>query len=284
MSFTRLFSDPVLTAVVLRAGAVGILISFSCALLGVPLVLKRFSMLGDGLSHIGFCAVAISSLIGLADMSLVVSVPLVIAAAVFLLKLSDSNGIKGDAAIALFSTTAVAVGYLIYSFSGRGAADVCSSLFGSASVITVNGTDLIVSALVSVAVIAFFSFFHNKIFAVSFDEEFCNATGVKGGKYKFWLAVLTGVTVVVGMKMMGAVLISALVVFPAVTAMRICKTFKSVTVSAGIVSVICFVIGYIIACRFSLPIGPTAVAVNAVAFAAAIIAEKTGIIKKKSRR
>ena len=266
MTLNEMLFDPFILRILSRAAIVGVLVSLCAALLGVSMVLKRYSMIGDGLSHIGFCAVAFSSLIGFADFSLEISIPLVVLAAVVLLRISESSRIKGDSAIALLSTGAVALGYILYNFNNKSAADVCNSLFGSASVITINDKDLIISIVLSVLVLGLFILFYNKIFALAFDESFSTASGEKTKLYKLVIALLTGVTVVVGMKMMGAILISALVVFPAVSAMRICKTFKSVILTAGAISVICFLIGFYIACRLSLQVGPTVVLANAAAF------------------
>ncbi len=265
MNIAEIFSDPYLRRVVLRAAVVGLLVSMSAAVLGVRLVVKRYAMLGDGLSHIGFCAVAFATLIGLADFSLVVSVPLVILAAVFLLKIGENGKIKGDSAVALLSTGAVALGYLIYHFSGRSAADVCGSLFGSSSVITVTTADLVFSVILAAGVGCFLLFSYNKMFAICFDEPFCAAAGLRTGGYNFLFAALSGVTVVVGMKLIGAVLISALVVFPAVTAMRVCGTFRGTVVCSVAVSAGCFLAGYAVSCAASLPVGPAVVLANAAA-------------------
>lgn len=274
MTFYEMLTDPFVLRIISRAAVVGVLVSLCAALLGVSMVLKRYAMIGDGLSHIGFCAVALSSLIGMADFSLEISVPLVVLAAVVLLRISENSKIKGDTAIALLSTGAVALGYIFYNFNNKSAADVCNSLFGSASVITITNKDLIISIVLSVLVLCLFVLFYNKIFALSFDETFCTATGEKTRIYKLLIALLTGVTVVVGMKMMGAILISALIVFPAVTAMRISKTFKGVVLCAGAVSVFCFLLGFYVACRLSLQIGPTVVMANVVALALCSVAAK----------
>ena len=164
--------------------------------------------------------------------------------------------------------------HIFYNFNNKSAADVCNSLFGSASVITINDKDLIISIVLSILVLGLFVLFYNKIFALSFDENFSTASGEKTKLYKLVIALLTGVTVVVGMKMMGAILISALVVFPAVSAMRICKTFKSVMLTAGAISVICFLIGFYVACRLSLQVGPTVVLANAAVFIVLSISSK----------
>ncbi|MBQ7288160.1 MAG: metal ABC transporter permease [Clostridia bacterium] len=267
MTLHEMLTDPFILRILLRAAIVGVLVSLCAALLGVNMVLKRYSMIGDGLSHIGFCAVAFSSLIGMADFSLEISVPLVVLAAVVLLRMSENSKIKGDSAIALLSTGAVALGYIFYNFDNKSAADVCNSLFGSASVITITDKDMVLSVALSVLVLGLFVLFYNKIFALSFDENFCTAAGEKTRMYKLVLALLTGITVVVGMKMMGAILISALVVFPAVTAMRVCKTFRGVVICAGAISVCCFAVGFYAACRLSLQIGPTVVLANVLALA-----------------
>ena len=251
----------------LTALVVGILISLCSSLLGVSLVLKRYSMIGDGLSHVGFGALALATALGLnRDYALELSVPIVIIAAFFILRLGDSSKIKGDAAIALLSTSAVAVGIIIYDFSTGVTTDICSSLFGSQSIITLTTKDLILSVLLSVTVILLFVFSYNRLFAVTFDESFSQATGLNTGLYKMLISVLTAVTVVIGMKMMGAIIISALIIFPALSSMRLCKAFRSVIICSAAISFFCFTVGFIAACLLSLQTGPCVVLANLAVF------------------
>lgn len=267
MSLSDIFTDPFILGVFLTALVVGILISLCSSLLGVSLVLKRYSMIGDGLSHVGFGALALATALGLnRDYALELSVPIVIIAAFFILRLSDSSKIKGDSAIALLSTSAVAVGIIIYDFSTGVTTDICSSLFGSQSIITLTTKDLILSVLLSVTVILLFVFSYNRLFAVTFDESFSQATGLNTGLYKMLISVLTAVTVVIGMKMMGAIIISALIIFPALSSMRLCKAFRSVIICSAAISFFCFIVGFISACLLSLQTGPCVVLANLAMF------------------
>lgn len=245
-----------------RAMVVGLLVALCASLLGVSLVLKRYSMIGDGLSHVGFGALAIATAVNAAP--LVVSIPVVILAAFLLLRISESSKIKGDAAIALISTSALAVGVIIISVTTGMNTDVCNYMFGS--ILAMKTSDVYLSVVLSVAVLLLFVLFYNKIFAVTFDETFSRATGVRAGVYNMLLAVLTAVTIVLGMRMMGAMLISALIIFPALTSMRVCKRFLSVVVCSAAVSVICFLVGLVASYWYSLPTGASVVAVNIVAF------------------
>ena len=284
MTLAQMFSSSLLVGVIVKALVVGVLVSLCSSLLGVSLVLKRFSMIGDGLSHVGFGALAIATVLDLGKFSLELSSPIVIVAAFFILRINESSKIKGDAAIALFSTGAIAIGSLIYNFSGSRSTDVCNSLFGSASIITLNTKDLIISIVLSVLVLSLYACFYNRIFAITFDETFSKATGIKAELYKILIAVLTAVTVVLGMKMMGAIMISGLIIFPALTSMRICRSFKSVIICSAILSVVCFVIGFFAACSFEFQTGPTVVTVNVLAFLlfslAAVIISRTGVMQK----
>ena len=267
MSLFTLFADPYLSQVVLRALSVGVLVSLCAALLGVSLVLRRFSMLGDGLSHVGFGAMAVASVIGMTDYTLEIAIPIVIAAAFLILRLNENSRLQADSAVALLSTGAIAVGSLIFNFSGTRNTDVCNSLFGSASLITLTDKDLFLSIGLSVCVLALFLLFYRQIFAITFDETFARATGMPTGLYQSLLAILTAVTIVLGMKMMGAIMIAGLVVFPALTAMRLCKTFRAVVLCAAAVSVLCLITGFLAACCFSLQTGPAVVTVNLVLYA-----------------
>ncbi|MBP3330869.1 MAG: metal ABC transporter permease [Clostridia bacterium] len=263
---------------VIRALIVGLLVTLCSSLLGVSLVLKRFSMIGDGLSHVGFGAVAVAAALNMSNMKLIISIPVVVLTAFLLLRLGNHGKVKGDASLALVSTGAVAVGSLLYNFSGQRSTDICNSLFGSASLFTIGDIDLILSAVLSIAIIILFVFFYTKIFAVTFDESFSRATGIKTNVYNMLLAVLTAVTIVLGMNMMGSLMISALIVFPAMTAMRVCTTFKGVLICSVSVSLICFVIGFFTACLFGWQTGATVVSANIIAF---IFMSIAGKIKNK---
>ncbi|MCQ2479121.1 MAG: metal ABC transporter permease, partial [Clostridia bacterium] len=206
-----------------RAVIAGVLISLCAALLGVSLVLKRYSMIGDGLSHVGFGATAIAAALNLADVSLYVSIPIVVVSAFFLLRLSENSKIKGDAAIGIISSGALAIGTVIISFTNGMNTDVCNYLFGSP--LTMTRSDVYLSVGLSAVVILLYVLFYNKIFAVTFDENFMKATGLRANLYNTVIAVLTAITIVLGMKVMGALLISALIIFPAVSSMRVCKSF-----------------------------------------------------------
>ena len=267
MTLVEMFSDPLLVKIIVKALVVGVLVSLCASLLGVSLVLKRFSMIGDGLSHVGFCVLAIATVLGLKQYSLELGVPAVIITAFFLLRLTENSKMKGDSALALISTGSIALGSLIYNFSDSRNTDICNSLFGSASIITLTDKDLILSIVLSIAVIVLFALSYHKIFAITFDENFSKATGIKVNLYNILLAVLTAVTVVVGMRMMGAIMISALVVFPALSAMRVCKSFRGVVIVSAIISIITFVVGFFLACRMSFQTGATVVSVQVITFA-----------------
>ena len=265
MTLQELFASEFMVKLVIRALIVGLLVTLCSSLLGVSLVLKRFSMIGDGLSHVGFGAVALSAALNMTDMKLVLSIRIVIATAIFLLKLGNKKT-KGDASLALVSTGAVALGSLLYNMSNQRSTDICNSLFGSASLFTIGDIDLILSAVLSIAIIVLFVFFYTKIFAVTFDENFSKATGINTDIFNMLLAVLTAVTIVLGMNMMGSLMISALIVFPAMTSMKVCTTFKGVLICSAIVSLICFILGFFIACLLGWQTGATVVAVTLVAF------------------
>lgn len=251
----------------IRALIGGILVSLCASLLGVSLVLKRYSMIGDGLSHVGFGALAVASALGAAA-PLQIAIPVVIIAAFFLLRLSSNSKVKGDAAIALISTSALAVGIAAASVSGLNT-DINSYLFGS--IIAMDKNDVIFCSVLSVIILIMFVFFYNKIFAVTFDENFAKATGTKAGIYNMIIALLTALTIVVGMKMMGSMLISSLIIFPAVISMRICSRFKTVIIISAAVSVICFIIGLIASYFYSAPTGASIVIINMFALIIAVI-------------
>lgn len=267
----QIMSDPYLRSIVIRAVAAGAAVSLCAALLGVTLVLKRFSMIGDGLSHVGFGAVALSALLGIGgQFQMEFALPLVTAASFLLLHLTVKGWLKGDAAIGVISSSAMAVGVIVYHLNGGMTADACNSLFGSASVITLTAKDLAVSVCLSVVVTVLFLLMYHRIFSATFDGNFAAASHVAGTGYQALLALLTSVTVVVGMKMMGAVMISALIIFPALSAMRLCKSFKGVVLTAASVSLVCFLIGFLLACALGVPTGPCVVVVNLAALLGAI--------------
>ena len=258
-----------------RAFVVGILVSLCSALLGVSLVLKRYSMIGDGLSHVGFGALAAAAALNAAPLA--VAVPVVVVSAILLLRVSGSSKIKGDAAIALISTSALAVGILVISMTTGMNTDVYNYMFGS--ILAMSSQDVKMSVLLSLAVLILYVFFYHKIFAVTFDETFAQATGVRAGLYNTLIAVLTAVTIVLGMRMMGTLLISSLIIFPALTSMRVCTTFCSVTVSSAVVSVVCFCIGITVSYFFAAPAGASVVIANLLMLGGYTIA---GAVKNRS--
>lgn len=259
---------------IVRALIVGVLVALCSALLGVSLVLKRYSMIGDGLSHVGFGALAIAMALNLAPLQ--VSIPIVLIAAFLLLRISESSKIKGDAAIALISTSALAIGVIIVSMTTGMNTDICNYMFGS--ILAMSKGDVYLSVAVTVIVLVLYVIFYNKIFTVTFDENFAKATGTKSGFYNMLIAFLTALTIVVGMRMMGAMLISSLIIFPALTSMRVFNSFRSVVISSVILSVICFCIGIVISFVYSTPTGASVVIVNLVAFC---LFSLVGTIKNK---
>ncbi|MBT9777581.1 metal ABC transporter permease [Clostridium sp. MCC353] len=245
-----------------RALAGGILVSLCAALLGVSLVLKRYSMIGDGLSHVSFGALSVAVAVGWSPLK--VSIPVVVLAAFLLLRITEQGRIKSDAAIAIISASALAVGITVTSLTTGMTTDVSSYMFGS--ILAMSVSDVRLSVILSIIVIGLFLLCYNKVFAVTFDENFAKATGVNVGWYNVIIAVLTAVTIVLGMRMMGAMLISSLVIFPALTSMRIFKSFRGVVLSSGILSILCFCIGMVLSYRFSTPAGASVVLVNLAAF------------------
>ncbi len=245
-----------------RALLVGVLVSLCAALLGVSLVLKRYSMIGDGLSHVGFGALAIASALRLAPLA--VTVPVVAAAAVLLLRVRGSGRVKGDAAIAIISSSALAIGVIVVSLTRGMSTEVTSYLFGS--ILSLSRGDTVLSVILSLAVIALFVLLYPRLFAVTFDETFARATGARAELYNTLLAVLTAVTVVLGMRMMGALLISSLIIFPAISAMRLCRSFRGVILCAAAISVICFLFGMTGSYVFETPSGASIVAAELIAF------------------
>lgn len=248
-----------------RAIIAGVLVSLCASLLGVSLVLKRYSMIGDGLSHVGFGALAIASAANIANLTpLQVAVPIVIIAAFFLLRISENSKMKGDSAIALISTSSLAIGITVASMSTGMNTDINSYLFGS--IVSLTNDDLVLCIVLSVIVLVLFVIFYNKIFAVTFDESFAKATGTKTGIYNMVIALLTALTIVVGMKMMGSMLITSLIIFPSITSMRICRRFKTVMITSAAVSVVSLFVGLVISYSYSTPAGASIVIVNLCAF------------------
>ena len=243
-----------------RAFLVGSLVALCSALLGVSRVLKRYSMIGDGLSHVGFGAMAIAAAMSAAPLT--VAIPVVIVAAILLLRISGNAKIKGDAAIALISTTSLAVGVMVISLTTGMNTDVYNYMFGS--ILAMSAEDVKLSLVLSVCVLILFIVFYHKIFAITFDETFARATGVKEGVYNTLIAVLTAVTIVLGMRMMGALLISSLIIFPALTSMRVCRTFKSVIINAAVISVVCLIAGVTLSYVAATPAGASVVLANLV--------------------
>ena len=247
---------------------VGVLIALCSSLLGVTLVLKRFSFIGDGLSHVAFGAMAIASVMNLTN-KMIIILPVTILCAIFLLKTGQNAKIHGDAAVAMISVGALAFGYLLmnlFSTSSNLSGDVCSTLFGATSILTLTIREVWICAVLSVIVLVIFVLFYNKIFAVTFDENFARATGTDANKYNLMIAVVIAVIIVLAMNLVGSLLISALVIFPALSAMRIFKSFKLVTISSAVLSVICATAGILIAILAGTPVGSTIVAADAVVF------------------
>lgn len=247
---------------------VGVLIALCSSLLGVTLVLKRFSFIGDGLSHVAFGAMAIAGVLHLSDDMLFV-LPVTVLSAVLLLRTGQNTKIKGDAAIAMISVGALAVGYLLlslFSTSANLSGDVCTTLFGSVSILTLTQAEVWLCAGLSVAVVLIFILFYNKIFAVTFDEDFARASGIKAEAYNLLIAVVIAVIIVLAMNLVGSLLISALIIFPAMSAMRLFRSFRGVTVCSAVLSVICSLLGILISILWSTPVGSTIVAVDIGAF------------------
>lgn len=247
----------------------GVLISLCAALLGVSLVLKRYSMIGDGLSHVAFGAMSIAAVLSLAPMT--VAMPVTIVAAVVLLGLNSNGKIKGDAAIAMISVGALALGYLllnVFQTASNVSGDVCSTLFGSTSILTLSVSDVWLCVGLAILVILTFVIFYHKIFAVTFDEEFARVTGTNVRAYNILIAVVTAVVIVLAMNLVGALLISALIIFPALSAMRVFKSFRAVMASAAVISVLCSVLGILASVIYGTPVGSTIVAADIVVFAA----------------
>lgn len=240
----------------------GMLVSLCASLLGVSLVLKRYSMIGDGLSHVSFGALSIALAMGWSPLK--VSIPVVVLAAFFLLRITENSRIKSDAAIAMISASSLAIGIIVTSLTTGMTTDVSSYMFGS--ILAMTKEDVMLSAVLCIIVLGLFVLCYNQVFAVTFDENFAKATGVNVGAYNMLISVLTAVTIVLGMRMMGAMLISSLVIFPCLTSMRVFKSFTSVVVSSGILSLVCFLPGMMASYQFSMPAGASVVVVNLIAF------------------
>ena len=240
----------------------GMLVSLCASLLGVSLVLKRYSMIGDGLSHVSFGALSIALAMGWSPLK--VLIPVVVLAAFFLLRITENSRIKSDAAIAMISASSLAIGIIVTSLTTGMTTDVSSYMFGS--ILAMTKEDVVLSAVLCIIVLGLFVLCYNQVFAVTFDENFAKATGVNVGAYNMLISVLTAVTIVLGMRMMGAMLISSLVIFPCLTSMRVFKSFTSVVISSGILSLICFLLGMMASYQFSTPAGASVVVVNLIAF------------------
>lgn len=247
---------------------VGVLVSLCSSLLGVTLVLKRYSYIGDGLSHVAFGALSIAAVFKITNNMLLI-LPVTVAVAVLLLCAGKNARIKGDAAIAMVSVGALAIGYLlmnVFSTSANISGDVCTTLFGSTSILTLRVEEVYLCVALSIAVLAVFILFYHKIFAITFDENFAQATGVNTTLFNLLIAVIVAVIIVLAMNLVGALLVSALVVFPSLSAMRVFKSFRAVTVAAAIISVVCSLVGIVVAILAGTPVGSTIVAADIVAF------------------
>ena len=250
-------------AFISRALIVGSLVSLCAALLGVSLVLKRYSNIGDGLSHVGFGVTTVAVGLG-ATSTLPIAIPIVVIVAILLLKVGNNHKIKSDSAIAIISSTALAIGVAVTSVTTGMNTDVCNFMFGS--ILAMSNSDVILSIIVSILVLILFIVYYRKLFAVTFDEDFAKAVGLKTGRYTNLIAILTAVVIVVGMRMMGTLLISSIIIFPALTSMKIFKSFKGVVISSGVISVICFLIGIYLSYLFNISTGAMIVIVNLILF------------------
>ncbi|MDE6025537.1 MAG: metal ABC transporter permease [Lachnospiraceae bacterium] len=261
---------------VVYALIVGVLIALCASLLGVTLVLKRFSFIGDGLSHVAFGAMAIASVLKVANQNAVI-MPITVVSAILLLHTGQNTKIKGDAAIAMLSVGSLAVGYLlmnVFSTSANVSGDVCSTLFGSTSILTLSKSEVWLCIIMSLLVLVLYCLFYNRIFSVTFDESFAKATGTNVTAYNFLIAVVTAVIIVLAMNLVGSLLISALVIFPALTAMRVMDSFKGVVICSAILAVVCAAAGMLVSILYSTPVGATIVTVQIIAFLLAFIMKK----------
>ncbi|MBQ9945795.1 MAG: metal ABC transporter permease [Clostridia bacterium] len=252
-----------------KALIVGVLIALCSSLLGVTLVLKRFSFIGDGLSHVAFGAMAVAGIAGLTN-EMILVIPITVIAAIVLLATGKNAKIKGDASLAMLSVASLGIGYLllnVFSSSGNVSGDVCTTLFGSTSILTLSDFDVKLCIAMSVIVILIFIFLYNRIFAVTFDETFTSATGIKASAYNLIIAVITAIIIVLAMNLVGSLLISALVIFPALSAMRVFKSFRKVVICSAAVSVVCSLTGILVSIIASTPVGSTIVAIDIAVFA-----------------
>lgn len=265
-TFMKMLSYPFLV----NALIVGILVSLCASLLGVSLVLKRYSMIGDGLSHVGFAALAVAYAVNAAPLT--VSIPVCVIAAFLLLRMNENSKLKGDAATALLCSGALAVGVMTISLTTGMNTDVCNYMFGS--ILAMSRSDVKISIILSIVVLVLYVIFYNKIFAVTFDETFAKATGTHSNFYNMIIALLTSVTVVLGMRMMGTLLISSLIIFPALTSMRVCKKFRSVIICSGVLSIVCFVAGIYFSYMHSTPTGASIVIADMILFCIFSVIEK----------
>ena len=253
---------------------VGILVALCAALFGVILVLKRFSFIGDGLSHVAFGAMAVAATLGAVLPSITVNdtlivMPVTVLCAILLLRTGQHTRIKGDAAVAVLSVGALAVGYLllnIFPTSSNVEGDVCGSLFGSFSILTLSLADVILCSVLSLAVIVLFLLFYRRIFSVTFDEDFARASGIRASVYNLMIAIVTAVIIVLAMNLVGSLLISALIIFPALSSMRVCRSFRSVVITSASIAVCCAAVGILLSILFSTPVGPTVVVANLAVF------------------
>ena len=258
-------------AFIQRAMLVGVLVSLCAALLGVSLVLKRYSMIGDGLSHVGFGVLTVATALG-ASSPLYIAIPAVTISAIILLKVGNNGKIKSDSSIALISSSALAIGVAITSVTTGMNTDVCNFMFGS--ILAMSKGDVILSVIVSIIVALLFIIYYRKLFVVTFDEDFAKASGLKAGRYTNLIAVLTALVIVVGMRMMGVMLISSIIIFPALTSMLVFKSFKKVVISSGVISVLSFLIGIYLSYLYNISTGATIVIVNLVIFILFYIIDK----------
>ncbi len=265
-TFLEMFSYPFMV----RAIIVGILVSLCSALLGTSLVLKRYSMIGDGLSHMGFAALAVAYAANLAPLS--VAIPVCIVSAFLLLRMNENSKIKGDAATAIMMSGALAIGVITVSMAGGMNTDISNYMFGS--ILAMTDSDVKISVVLSIVVIALFFLFYPRLFSITFDENYAKAIGVKSSLYNMLLALLTAVTVVLGMRMMGTLLISSLIVFPSLSAMRVCKHFSAVTIASVILSVFCFLVGIYVSYVYATPTGASIVMANIIVFLIMILVEQ----------
>lgn len=265
-SLAEMFSYPF----VVRALFVGTVVSLCAALLGVILVLKRYSMIGHALSDVGFAALSVSMALGVSP--LYVSTPVLILASFAIMAVSQKKGVSGDVAIAVTATGSLAVGVIVTAMTRGFNIDVCNYMFGS--ILAMNKTDVALSLILSVTVIGLYALFYNRLFLISCDEDYAKASGVNITRYQFLIALLTALTIVVGMRMMGTLLISSLIIFPAVTARKLVGSFKALVIASAVISVVCFAIGIVASFLLNLPTGASIVAVNIVAMLAASVAQR----------